>query len=174
MNASQGWSLGEVALVEQARTEARPRARYLARKYDALDANEILALIEDALLDDVKRFDPSRGPSLLAFARRRIARDVFRAAHRRVREPASVADLGSEQLLGGEEVPAHDEAWAETEERERLWKVVGSLGDEALQVARLLYVEDRSYEEAAGELGLTAAALKYREKVLLAELRRKL
>jgi RNA polymerase sigma factor (sigma-70 family) len=137
--------------VLKALPEARALARSLARRCTGHTADELATLAEDSLMRRVRHFDPTRGASLFAFARKEVRKDVIRAAYARAEERQVAAGLQAidtaEEAL---EVPDLATKFEETPE-ERLARAheMGTLMDRA---AYAHAASSRTPEEAVGTL----------------------
>jgi RNA polymerase sigma factor (sigma-70 family) len=214
VDGTGGWTTEQQRIVAEMRPRLVALAARLARRFPVLDETEILAVAEDRVLSDVRRYDASRGMSLYSFSFRAIMRDVLRAAYARLEHPARQAwnaarrcaaefepatldervtesagdkverarSMGIETALAAafayechvarEPMGTPEDALMAKETRRRLADAVARMGAEPIQLMRLLYVEERSYDEAARTLQATVPQIKYSERKILASLRK--
>lgn len=175
-------TLADTALVEALRAESEPALRELIARHGVrvraaaravtFETQTIEEISQDVFVElwnRPERFDPSRGslPSYLSGIARNKAVDRLRSTAVRQRTQENLVDLARQAI---DAVRPHDEV----DLRDWLLRSIQQLDPGQREAVVLAYLGDRTYRQAALELGLPEGTLKSRVRQALAALRREL
>jgi DNA-directed RNA polymerase specialized sigma subunit len=139
-------------IVEEALPEAYEIARRLAARCSNHTLGELKALVEDSLRRRVRRFDPTRGAKLIAFARRGVHLDLIRAAAARAEDPLAAGLQAIDRYEDVIEEPDLTARFAESlEEKDTRARAIGDVLMGAAHYAHTAAHVARTPEDELGE-----------------------